>query len=44
MTYLRDVDVVAWDGFLWMRGRIGDLASGPAAARMRWMAQFKRFA
>lgn len=28
---LRDVDAIAWDGFLWMWGRIGYHASGDAA-------------
>lgn len=43
---LRDVDAIAWDGFLWMWGCIGDHVSGEHAARMRWMARFKgaRFA
>lgn len=42
--YLRDVDAIAWDGFIHMWYVIGDHVSGSYAARMRWMSQFKRFA
>lgn len=42
---LRDVDDIAWDGFLHMWEVIGDHTSGEAARRMqRWRALPPRFA
>lgn len=35
---LRDVDDIAWEGFLWMWERIGDHASGEESRRMRELA------
>lgn len=36
---LRDVDDIAWDGFLHMWHVIGDHASGESSRRMRRLAQ-----
>lgn len=38
MSHLRDVDDIAWDGFLWLWGQIGEHASGEHSRRMRRLA------